>query len=106
MDNINIPSYNSLIPNDRKIRSIQDLYDYISRWKKEVDEHNDANNLSAIMSLAIDSGSGLTIDITNAEYKIAWIDGQSNVVFGKKQDNTWYFSDTLDNILDTIISNL
>lgn len=38
MNNINVPSYNSLLPKDRHIRAIQDLYDYISRWKKELDE--------------------------------------------------------------------
>jgi len=37
MKNINVPSYNSLLPTERRIRSIQELYDYISSWKKEVD---------------------------------------------------------------------
>lgn len=37
MNNINVPSYNSLLPGDRRIRAIQDLYDYISRWKQETD---------------------------------------------------------------------
>ena len=39
MRNINVPSYNSLLPKYRSIRSIVDLYDYISQWKQEVDEY-------------------------------------------------------------------
>ena len=37
MKDINVPSYNSLLPGDRRVRAIQDLYDYISRWKPELD---------------------------------------------------------------------
>lgn len=39
MDNINVPSYNSLLLNDRQIRALQDLYDYIYRWKLELDDY-------------------------------------------------------------------
>lgn len=38
MQQINVPSYNSLVLSERRIRAIQDLYDYISRWKPELDD--------------------------------------------------------------------
>lgn len=37
MKNINVPSYKGLLGNVRQARALQDLYDYISRWKAEVD---------------------------------------------------------------------
>lgn len=37
MKDINVPSYKGLLGNVRQARALQDLYDYISRWKKEVD---------------------------------------------------------------------
>lgn len=37
MKDINVPSYSHLISRDSSIKAIVDLYDYISRWKQEVD---------------------------------------------------------------------
>lgn len=36
MKPINVPSYSHLIPREYQIRSIQDLYDYLSRWNAEL----------------------------------------------------------------------
>lgn len=107
MDNINVPNYSSLTLTDSRIKAIQYLYDYINKWKGEEDsDSNSQNNLSAIMALAMNPSSGITIDTSNSDYKIAWVDSQSNVLIGKKQDNSWYYAGSLDDILDTIISNL
>lgn len=38
MYQINVPSYNYLTLLEKRIRAIQELYDYIRRWKIEVDE--------------------------------------------------------------------
>lgn len=134
MENKSIPSYNRLIGNDAQIKEFIALSEYINRWKPEIDAIKEAvpdeasstnkladkqwtddkiaeesdfqKNFSAIMSLSMDASSGVTIDTINPDYKIAWVDSQSNVLIGKKQDNSWYYADDLDTILDTIISNL
>lgn len=74
------------------------------QYVNTADQNN--QNLAAIMSLSMKANSGITIVTTKPGWKIAYTDSGDNILLGKKQDNTWYFANSLDTILDTIISNL
>lgn len=63
----------------------------------------DAENLSVIMALCSYPNANVTVT-TNAEWKCVWTDANDAILFGKKQDDTWWFSEDLDDILDDIIA--
>jgi len=75
MRNIYVPSYNSLLSLVKRIRAIQDLYDYISGWKKEVDaveavipaEASDTNQLADKAWVTQQGGGG---DVSGKEDKV------------------------------------
>ena len=61
------------------------------------DLHNgnhDALNQAAMLMLA--NFVGFPIILNNAEYKYVLTDLESRVLFGKKQDDSWYFGDDTD----------
>ena len=60
-----------------------------------------AMNMSAMLMLA--NFSGLPIKLSNAEWKYVLTDLSDHVLFGKKQDDSWYFGDDTDDLLDDII---
>ena len=61
----------------------------------------DALNTAAMFMLA--NFSGLPIKINNVEYKYVLTDIEDRVLFGKKQDDSWYFGDDTDDLMDAII---
>lgn len=63
--------------------------------------NHDALNAAAMFMLA--NFRGLPIKINNVEYKYALTDSEDNVLLGKKQDDSWYFGDDTDDLMDDIL---
>lgn len=63
----------------------------------------DAEDLSAIMALCSFPNANVTVT-TNAEWKCVWTEANDSILFGKKQDDTWWFSEDLDDLLDDVIA--
>lgn len=61
----------------------------------------DSMNLTAMLMLA--SVSGLPIKVNTSEWKYVLTDNSDNVLLGKRQNNTWYFSDDTDDLMDDIL---
>ncbi|MBR0166139.1 MAG: hypothetical protein IJQ13_04595 [Prevotella sp.] len=61
-------------------------------------------NFAAIMSLCAMPEFGINLSVTTTGWKIVVTDANYNILMGKRSDDTWYFSDNLDTILDEVIS--
>ena len=63
--------------------------------------NKDALNQSVMMLLA--NFAGLPVKLNNPEYKVVYTDNSDHVLFGKKQDNSWYAGDDTDDLLDDVL---
>ena len=61
-------------------------------------------NFASIMSLCAMQEFGINLSITTTGWKIVVTDANYNILMGKRDDDSWYFSDDLDTILDEVIS--
>ena len=61
----------------------------------------DALNHAVMMLLA--NFAGLPVKLNNPEYKFVYTDSEDHILFGKKQDNTWYAGDDTDDLLDDVL---
>ena len=61
------------------------------------------NALNQAVMLMLAQFSGLPLKLNNLEWKYVYTDFDDKVLFGKKQDNTWTFGDTTDNLLDEVL---
>ena len=82
------------------------LADVQSLWTNEMkpwaaDGVHRAMDLAAMLMLA--NFSGLPIKINNVEYKYVLTDPEDHVLLGKKQDDSWYFGDDSNDLLDDIL---
>lgn len=60
-------------------------------------------NLSAILAFA--TGTGTVTLTTNPEWKLVLVDYANKILLGKRRDNTWYFPEDLDDLLDQVIAD-
>lgn len=60
-------------------------------------------NLSAILAFA--TGTGTVTLSTNPEWKLVLVDYADKILLGKRIDNTWYFPEDLDDLLDQVIAD-
>ena len=63
--------------------------------------NKDVLNQSVMMLLA--NFAGLPVKLNNPEYKFAYTDNSDHILFGKKQDNSWYAGDDTDDLLDDVL---
>lgn len=76
----------------------------VNIYLKDTEARNsiqDSMNLAAMFMLA--NFSGLPIKINNIEYKYVLTDTEDHVLLGKKQDDSWYFGDDTDDLMDDIL---
>lgn len=67
------------------------------------DTLNQKNALNQAVMLMMANFAGLPVKLNNAEYKYVLTDYEDHVLFGKKQDDTWYFGDDTDDLLDEVL---
>ena len=60
-------------------------------------------NLSAILAFA--TGTGTVTLSTNPEWKLVLLDYANKILLGKRRDDTWYFPEDLDDLLDQVIAD-
>lgn len=60
-------------------------------------------NIAAI--LALSQGTGTTTLTSNPEWKLLLLDHDDRILFGKRQDNSWYMPVDLDELLDFVIAD-
>ena len=77
--------------NQRLSVTIADLYG----------KNQDSLNQAVMMLLA--NFAGLPVKLNNPEYKFVYTDNSDHVLFGKKQDNSWYAGDDTDDLLDDVL---
>ena len=62
------------------------------------------NSLNTAAMLMLASFAGLPTSLNTSNYKYLVSDASSAALFGKRQNDTWYFSDDTDDLMDTILS--
>lgn len=65
------------------------------------EDNNNALNQAVMLMLA--QFSGMPLKLNNLEWKYVYTDFEDKILFGKKQDNSWMFSDTTDDLLDEVL---
>lgn len=61
------------------------------------------NALNQAVMLMLAQFSGLPLKLNSPEWKYVYTDFENRVLFGKRQDNSWMFGDTTDDLLDEVL---
>lgn len=89
-----------------KFSEVEELENYYN--KTEIDEQTAVNrNIATIMALS--ALPPLLEEITvssNPEYKLVYTDSQQGILLAKRQDNSWYYPNNLDAVIDSLIDRI